>query len=102
MKIHEYIHNPGVTNFVSTAFMNAVGTEWVMPGLPRMMNAVGTEWVTPGLPRMMNAVGTEWVTPGLPRMTYCMHIVIVQCDIPVLVHIMASYKFIMKHCLRRG
>ena len=48
--------------------MNAVGTEWVTPGLPRMMNAVGIEWVTPGLPRMMNAVGTEWVTPGLPRM----------------------------------
>ena len=50
--------------------MNAVGTEWVTPGLPRMvMNAVGIEWVTPGLPRMvMNEVGTEWVTPELPRM----------------------------------
>ena len=37
-----------------------------------MMNAVGTEWVTPGL-FMMNAVGTEWVTPGLPRMSNLLH-----------------------------
>ena len=29
--------NPGVTHSVPTAFMmNAVGTEWVPPGLPRM------------------------------------------------------------------
>ena len=26
--------NPGVTHSVPTAFMNAVGTEWVTPGLP--------------------------------------------------------------------
>ena len=32
---------------------------------PFMMNAVGMDWVTPGLPGM-NAVGTEWFTPGLP------------------------------------
>ena len=29
--------NPGVTHSVPTAFMmNAVGTDWVTPGLPRM------------------------------------------------------------------
>ena len=51
--------------------MNAVGTEWVTPGL--LMNAVGTEWVTPGL--LVNAVGTEWVTPGLPRMLLQLNLV---------------------------
>ena len=29
--------NPGVTHSVPTALMNAVGTEWVTPGLPRMV-----------------------------------------------------------------
>ena len=28
--------NPGVIHSVPTAFMNAVGTEWIMPGLPSM------------------------------------------------------------------
>ena len=28
--------NPGVTHSVPTALMNAVDTEWVTPGLPRM------------------------------------------------------------------
>ena len=54
--------------------MNAVGTEWVTPGLPRI-HAVGTEWVTPGLPRI-HAVGTEWVTPGLPRMIVYMYMLL--------------------------
>ena len=34
-----HIHgNPGITHSVPTAFtvMNAVGTEWATPGLPRM------------------------------------------------------------------
>ena len=63
-----------------TAFMNAVGIEWVMPGLlPSWMQWVwngsclgyciheccgygmGHAWVT----AFMNAVGMEWVTPGL-------------------------------------
>ena len=53
--------------WVTENMMNAVGTEWVTPGLlSTMMNAVGMEWVTPGLQRiMMNAVDMEWVTPGL-------------------------------------
>ena len=34
---HDILGNPGVTHSVPTAFMmNAVGTEWVTPGLPRM------------------------------------------------------------------
>ena len=51
---------------------NAVGTEWVMSGVPRMIkNAVGTECVTFGVTRMIkNAVGTEWVTSGLPRIAF--------------------------------
>ena len=32
--------NPGVTHSVPTAFMNAVGTEWVTPGLPRINNTI--------------------------------------------------------------
>ena len=32
------LDNPGVTHSVPTAFMNAVGKEWVTPGLPRMNN----------------------------------------------------------------
>ena len=39
--------NPGVTHSVPTAFimMNAVGTEWVTPGLPRMTyRLVGAYW----------------------------------------------------------
>ena len=33
--------NPGVTHSVSTAFlMNAVGTEWVIPGLPWVSEAI--------------------------------------------------------------
>ena len=56
--------NPGVTHSVSTAFMmNAVGTEWVTPGLSSVTHSVSTAF-------MMNAVGTEWVTPGLPRMVF--------------------------------
>ena len=36
-KVHIILSNPGVTHSVPTAFiMNAVGTEWVTPGLPRM------------------------------------------------------------------
>ena len=58
--------NPGLTHSLPTAFMNGLGTEWVMPGLPRM-NAVCREWVLPGLPGM-NAVCREWVLPGLPGM----------------------------------
>ena len=48
--LHRILGNPGVTHSVPTAFimMNAVGTEWVTPGLP-------TEWVTPGLPRMLTS-----------------------------------------------
>ena len=58
---------PGVTHSVPTAFMNAVGTEWITPGL---QNAVGTEWIMPGL---WNAVvptgsrlgyGMQWVRNG--------------------------------------
>ena len=30
------LDNPGVTHSVPTAFMNAVGTEWVTPGLSRI------------------------------------------------------------------
>ena len=72
--------NPGVTHSVPTAFiMNAVGTEWVMPGLPRM------QWVQNGSPRgyrgysgyrmghawvTEDTVGTEWVMPGLPRIQW--------------------------------
>ena len=46
-QIKALLSNPGVIHSVPTAFMNAVGTEWITPGLP---NAVGTEWITPGLP----------------------------------------------------
>ena len=28
--------NPGVIHYVPTAFMNAVGTEWITPGSPRV------------------------------------------------------------------
>ena len=56
------------SRLVNPRMLNAVGTEWITPGLPRMLNAVGTEWITPGLLKMLNVVGTEWITPGLPRM----------------------------------
>ena len=37
VQIFKNLTSPGVTHFVPTAFiMNAVGTEWVTPGLPRM------------------------------------------------------------------
>ena len=37
IKSYTILGNPGVTHSVPTAFvMNAVGTEWVMPGLPMM------------------------------------------------------------------
>ena len=40
--------NPGMIHSIPTAFMmNAVGMEWITPGLPRMMNAVGREWIMP-------------------------------------------------------
>ena len=70
--------NPGVTHPVPTAFiMNAVGREWIMPGLPMMQwvlngsrlgyrgysgYGMGHAWVTE------DTVGMEWVTPGLQRM----------------------------------
>ena len=34
--------------------MNAVGTEWIKPGLP--INAVGTEWITPRLGRVLEII----------------------------------------------
>ena len=62
------LDDPGVTLSVPTAFMNAVGTEWVTPWLSRIWmqwvrNAVGTEWVTPGL-----SIWMQWVTHGLSGM----------------------------------
>ena len=44
-RVHIILGNPGMTHSVPTAFiMNAVGTEWVTPGLPRM--GMGHTWVT--------------------------------------------------------
>ena len=72
--------NPGAIHSLPTAFMNAVGMEWITPGL---RNAVGTEWIMPGLRnavgtkwitvRIRNAVGTEWITPGLRGCQYYKH-----------------------------
>ena len=49
--------------------MNAVGTEWITPGFPRMTHecsgyGMDYAWATE------DTVGTEWITPGLPRMTH--------------------------------
>ena len=55
--------NPGMIHSVPTAFMmNAVGTEWITPVLPRMgqPRIIGTIMIGPTSPMLQNKAYSHW------------------------------------------